>query len=648
MTGLFLCGFLAENHQRKNRLENVLKGPGPEVTSESLRQIPDVLEFNGRQVEGREIEPLNNQFDFRPFFGAPPFGKGIYQTPDDDAVGRVAYVFVPIYAQKAGEVTLGFGADCWMQAWINGHQLIDLTKESIAKSPPSINDFLAHACLNEGQNVLAVRYISGKGSSVLALGGPRELRAGNFQSILVDPFLYGDERWTQKKISAPSQGKTTLDIGDRRELFVDDFLVEELKGGAVRRLNHPQPREVVMRFDKPWERPVKRYVSIVEVDGCYRFYYGGRPAVTCLAQTVDGLHFKRPKLRLFEYEGERENNIVWQKGKSGHNFTPFMDSNPDALPEQKFKAVGDHPEGGGLAAYVSADGIHWRMLYPDRILTEGAFDSQNLAFWDASKQLYACYCRGFRSDESPLRGVRNIRVAYSKDFCDWSSPRFIEYSDGRPEHLYTNGVQPYMRAPHFYIAFPLRFVPHRTKIPGWDHRGVSDAVLMSSRDGERFDRWETAFIRPGRDGWTDRMNEPAWGMIRTGSRELSLYWHERQCGIRVLRRGVIRPDGFVSLHADGGRVGEMLSRPLLFSGSFLEINYATSAIGALRIGLCDAAGRAVEGFSMADSDLLYGNDLAHTVTWNNKSDLSMLQGRPVRLRVRMEDADLYSLRFVNK
>ena len=55
-------------------------------------------------------------------------------------------------------------------------------------------------------------------------------------------------------------------IGTRRELFVHGFLVEKLIGGATRRLHHPVPREIVMRFGdkrKPWEDDIA-YVTVVQ------------------------------------------------------------------------------------------------------------------------------------------------------------------------------------------------------------------------------------------------------------------------------------------------------------------------------------------------------------------------------------------------
>jgi hypothetical protein len=247
----------------------------------------------------------------------------------------------------------------------------------------------------------------------------------------------------------------------------------------------------------------------------------------------------------------------------------------------------------------------------------------------------------------PQRGLRNIMRAESTDFIHWSEPELIEYADERREHLYTNGIGPYFRAPHITLGVPARFVPERTKVPEHPYCGVSDAILMSSRDGRRFLRWEEGFVRPGPEPqvWTDRNNYPAWGMVQTSPSELSLYWteHYRHPGMR-LRRGTIRLDGFVSLHA-GGEIGELLTRPLIFSGRKLTVNYATSAVGALRFELCDSAGRPIKGFSLADHDFLFGNEIERTVTWHSRADLVELAGRPVRLRVRLHDADLYALRF---
>ncbi|MDP6358122.1 MAG: hypothetical protein QF473_23600, partial [Planctomycetota bacterium] len=44
-----------------------------------------------------------------------------------------------------------------------------------------------------------------------------------------------------------------IDIGSRRELFVDNCLIDQLSGRARLRLHHPHPAGVAFRFDAPWE-----------------------------------------------------------------------------------------------------------------------------------------------------------------------------------------------------------------------------------------------------------------------------------------------------------------------------------------------------------------------------------------------------------
>ncbi|NRA97448.1 MAG: hypothetical protein HRU14_14715, partial [Planctomycetes bacterium] len=51
---------------------------------------------------------------------------------------------------------------------------------------------------------------------------------------------------------APSQ--EPLDLGSRRELFVDRTLIDRLEGAELR-LSQPRDEGVVLRFDSPWEGP---------------------------------------------------------------------------------------------------------------------------------------------------------------------------------------------------------------------------------------------------------------------------------------------------------------------------------------------------------------------------------------------------------
>ena len=60
--------------------------------------------------------------------------------------------------------------------------------------------------------------------------------------------------------------------------------------------------------------------------------------VTCYAESRDGIHWTKPELGLFEFNGSKQNNIVWD-GPGTHNFTPFLDTNPACPPDAKYKAL---------------------------------------------------------------------------------------------------------------------------------------------------------------------------------------------------------------------------------------------------------------------------------------------------------------------
>ncbi len=91
--------------------------------------------------------------------------------------------------------------------------------------------------------------------------------------------------------------------------------------------------------------------------------------------------------------------------------------------------------------------------------------------------------------------------------------------------------------------------------------------------------------------------------------------------------------------------GEWVSKSLAFTGKELSLNFATSAGGSIRVELQDSEGTALPGFALADCREVIGNEIDRRVRWRSGSDVSALAGHPVRIRMRMKDADLYSFRF---
>jgi len=478
----------------------------------------------------------------------------------------------------------------------------------------------------------------------------------------------------------------TWNIGTERQLFIDRTLIDKTSGQAALRLAHPERKEIALVFDAPWEGNGSGYQTVFKEGQLYRMYYkawqitaqGGvsNPVVICYAESDDGVNWVKPDLGLVSFQGSTKNNIILDKIGTGgcHDFSPFIDTNPNVSAQEKYKAIG-HVLGvkadPGLYGFVSADGIHWRPIQDDFIINEKgwAFDTQNIAFWSDVEKQYVMYYR------LTVNEVRHIARAVSPDFLHWRKEGLIDFKGKGPdktEQFYTNQIKPYYRAPQLYIGFPARYCDrgwiHATEaLPSLDLRraraqgqtrygsAVTDALLISSRDGSHFDRWDDAFIRPGlrtRHNWAYGDNYIAWQVVETMPTgddqppELSLYATESYFtgNSNRLRRYTLRLDGFVSLSAPHAG-GEMVTRPFIFSGKKLHINFSTSAAGSIFIELQDAAGRPLPGFTMAECHEIFGDNLEYAVAWKTDADLGALQGKPIRMRVVLREADLYSFKF---
>ena len=446
----------------------------------------------------------------------------------------------------------------------------------------------------------------------------------------------------------------TREIGSRLELFTDDWLIEQMSGVSLK-MHAPIPREIALELDRPWEGPYSYDPVIIREDGRYRLWYRGCGTVweeqcTAYAESEDGMHWQRPSLGIFEFEGSGDNNIVLQ-GKDAIAVCVFKDANPAAPDAECYKAIGIGAKVDGrqtLRAFTSPDGLHWQVLDRDPIFIAPddpwpIFDSHNVAFWDPLQGCYAIYARGWLPP-----GVRSIRRSVSADFRIWSQLEFIDLGEAPQEHLYKNACTQYFRAPHIYLMFPKRFVPGRKFEADWQDDGISESVFMSSRDGVHWDRrFMEAFLRPGPDphNWTDRNMYIGVGVVPTSPTELSLYYveHYKHPSMR-LRRAALRLDGFCSVHAPYAG-GEFLTRPLVFDGGELAVNYSTSAVGSLRVEIQDISGRPLDGYGLSDSEEIYGDEIERIVTWRRGADVGALAGRPVRLRFALQDADLYALQF---
>ena len=498
-----------------------------------------------------------------------------------------------------------------------------------------------------------------------------------------------------------------LDVGNRKQLFLDHRFIEA-KSGITLRMNPPyQTGERLVTVDQPWEQGANIHVygSIQKEEGpkgtkirlWYDLYTGaGRPGQgfrgLCYAESEDGIHFKKPILGHVELNGSRENNLVMPNDLSKMTVgggSVARDTNPNCPPDKRYKSwsklytLPGSSRRGGNASWYSADGFKWHL---EETVPEGlrAADTQPSWFWDPGIGRY----RGYSREVHP----RMVGYNESDDMLHWEKFQIVIRPDSRdlaplidflPHRLrskaseeahevktvfgpgytvvgplsldfYGTGVFRYREAQDAYFAMTPIYYHYR---PSWPV--TADVQLSVSRDGKNFQRLggRESFLRLGHAGtFASRW---VWGLphpIRMGN-EIWIYYvgtnwdHASRVdpdpGYRdsAVSRAILRLDGFISAdaHYQGGW---LTTPPIRFEGKRLELNLDTSAGGEALVELRDLKGNPIEGFSLDDSDPLSGNNVAFPVTWKGSQDVSILAGKDLKLHIKLRNSKLYAFQFV--
>ena len=471
---------------------------------------------------------------------------------------------------------------------------------------------------------------------------------------------------------------SVIDLGSKREVFWDNYLVDEAKTTAFSRMIEPKLVGPCFWFDKGRELDSVSYPNLVKDDKGYKLYYyvwgwgDNHPAYLAVIESEDGKNWTRPALDIYD-QPELEINNVCMKGVE----TPFVfyDTNPNCLKEEKYKMLApktDEIEPGkkawGLWAYVSEDGYHFNKSH--LITTDGHFDSLNTAHYHDGE--YVCYYRHMHTDECEElikwdnKAKRDIRVIRSKDFRIWTKQKRISFEDGLDYALYTNNVICDERAPHIKIGFPTRYcerdnwtqnteqmVSSKLKkhiIETTEKRSglaLTDAIFMHSREGENWHRFNEAYFTPGYESehnWVYGDCYPAYGFVDSGREVYYMYtkdWHRSVGSPKPLNLYEVRKDGFACYMADG-KERVIVTKPLVFKGKDLHINFQTSAYGYIYVDVLDKDGHKL---SENESFEIYGDNIDRRILFSDGSDFSKYEGKPIRLRFIMRDAKLYSLKF---
>ena len=486
--------------------------------------------------------------------------------------------------------------------------------------------------------------------------------------------------WLGAPLSNAAVGDEPLELGTRKWLLFDDRFVES-KAGFETTLN-PATRtdEAVLEPERPWERYGCTVSTVMAHDGEFKLWYratgedgAGR---LCYATSDDGIRWFRPRLQLVDYQGRKDNNIVFE-----HDGTVFID--PTATQQRRFKLIGGWKkyayksvnDGGarfryspgqpaswhyaGVSGAYSADGIHWTKCQRNPIMPWYT-DTRNVSFWDDRIQKYVAYVRWnehLKVTDGLLRGsfdYRAIARAESDDFENFPLPQKVmepDFDDPADADLWGGGL--YNSAA---IKYPFAADAYFIFTSAFHHSSDTlDVQLATSRDGVRFKRWREPFVRLGRAGAFDSKGiYMAAGMLPVGD-EIWMYYagyvtpHDqsnREGRRPAIGRVRLLRDRFVSQHASA-RGGVLTTRPIRMQGNRLEVNMDGSARGGLRVEILDETGRAFPGFGRDEADRLSGNDLRKVVAWKGNTDLSSLRGKTARLRFLAESMKLYAFEFVD-
>lgn len=476
-----------------------------------------------------------------------------------------------------------------------------------------------------------------------------------------------------------------------RQLFFDDDDIDRIDR-LERTLHQPDKKGAVIRSDPhmalqadsdggPAYRPQTRTAPVWDAEAnLWKFWTIGakldwNQGRSSYHESRDGLHWYQPSIGQLEYQGSRDNNhvaIPLDETRTSEVLGVIYDAG-DPDPNRRFKAISFIMEPDlSIIFGVSPDGINWKKHEAPAILSG---DEPNFSF-DAADHRYIATVK--------VRGKwgRSHAVTTSQDFDDWSDPELVFQADDEDQelarevialrlanpalqqtivnHPEEHGVDVYnfsiSRYESRYIGFASMFHHVGRSVDGRNHDGFHHVQLASSRDMYTWERQgnRQPFIdsSPLGGGAYDtlqmlgpsspvRRDDELW-FYYTGVkfRRTPPNWDPDHAAICL---AVLRRDGFVSLGA-GGEAGSLVTEPFSWEGDQLYLNAAADD-GAVTVELLDVDRRPVPGFGVEDASSLNEDNVRQPVVWGENNRMPDPANGPVRLRISLTNAQIYSYWF---
>ena len=473
-----------------------------------------------------------------------------------------------------------------------------------------------------------------------------------------------------------------IDVG--RQLFVDDFLIEE---STLNRTFHPAEiyKEPVILPYKRGERKYGMYAAPFSggawfdpTDNLFKLWYSGsRPRSTRYATSKDGIHWEKPELDVVR----KGTNIVIRPENGFNSNTIWMDLNAkDSNEKFKYFASEDlrmlDDYLWSFAYRTSADGIHWS---GPKLAKSRIWGDRSTVFYNPFRKVWVLsqrtedkverrarsYVEGPTVEGMMAEVTRNgPRIVDGKVVgrgeATGKSVRWLAADDLDPRHtdprfshiephLYTFDSSPYESL--MIGQFSIWQGPANSDCGPLNLQKRNDILLGFSRDGFHFDR--TSRDRFISCDWED---EKSWrfGNIQSCSsgclvvgdklyfyfsahakpREGDRWDTDATTGLAMLRR-----DGFASMDA-GEETQTLTTRPVTFKGKHLFVNVDCPK-GKLKVEVLDEDGKVIAPFTVANCTAISSDKTLVKVNWQDKN-LSALAGKPVQFRFHLENGSLYS------
>lgn len=201
------------------------------------------------------------------------------------------------------------------------------------------------------------------------------------------PLLFTDE-----------DSKGPVALGSRKHIFIDDVMIEARRNLKLKPNPPAMDQPTDMRNDQPWEESRPGFFGdscLLDNDGTIYFMYNYGAmwdakvgtAVHCLATSKDGLHFEKPNVGLYEFNGSFENNIIIRQPVQGRI---FKDTRPGIPEDERFK-FSAYLMNRGIYLYTSPDCMRWRRN--ETIMLPFDCGGGVEMLWDDQLGRYNCYLR---------------------------------------------------------------------------------------------------------------------------------------------------------------------------------------------------------------------------------------------------------------